>query len=86
MALARKGNQLAVRIRWNAPLTYLRMEITAGTQSRFAVSQDGTNWQPITLNLSEETARSLVRWDRISRPGLYQEGTEEAHFGYARMY
>ena len=98
MALVRKGNQLAVRIRldgkeqtlfeqrWNAPLTYLRMEITAGTQSRFAVSQDGTNWQPITLNLSEETARSLVRWDRISRPGLYQEGTEEAHFGYARMY
>ncbi|MGM9758509.1 MAG: family 43 glycosylhydrolase [Parabacteroides sp.] len=68
-----------------SPVTYLRMEVTEGTKSRFFISRDGTAWQEVALQLSEETARSLVRWDRISRPGLYQSGSQEARFGYVKM-
>lgn len=57
---------------------YLRMQVTGGTQCAFYWSKDGYAWNDLPTSLSEEETRSLVRWDRIFRPGLYQQGTKEA--------
>lgn len=67
---------------------YLRMKVSRGTEVSFAYSIDGTTWETVsTPNLSEDIMRSLIQWDRVSRPGLYHEGTlsEPAIFEYARM-
>lgn len=61
-----------------APTLYLRMKVTNGTQCAFYWSKDGNKWNDLPNTLSEEETRSLVRWDRIFRPGLYQQGAKEA--------
>lgn len=67
-----------------APAVYLRMKVTDGTHSTFYWSNDGTEWNEIIGDaLSAKEARSLVQWDRISRPGLYQEGSSAAPAVYA---
>lgn len=67
---------------------YLRMEVTEGTGVSFAWSLDGEAWNELSGGtLSAEDARSFVRWDRVSRPGLYQEGEAAAPaiYMYARL-
>lgn len=57
---------------------HLRMQVKAGLPYRFAWSKDGKKWTPVDHGLSEEAIRSLIRWDRVARPGLYHEGDEKA--------
>ena len=67
---------------------HLRMYVSRGTDISFAYSTDGTTWERLSAPaLSDEELRSLVQWDRVSRPGLYQEGEpdEEAVFEYVRL-
>ncbi len=63
---------------------YLRMKVTDGTHSTFYWSKDGQAWNEIVGEaLSAKETRSLIQWDRISRPGLYQEGNITAPAVYA---
>lgn len=63
---------------------YLRMKMTDGTHSTFYWSKDGQAWNEIVGEaLSAQETRSLIQWDRISRPGLYQEGNITAPAVYA---
>ncbi len=63
---------------------YLRMKVTDGTHSTFYWSKDGQAWNEIVgETLSAKETRSLIQWDRISRPGLYQEGDPTASAIYA---
>lgn len=70
-----------------AQALYLRMQVTDGTQCAFSWSKDGSEWNALTYSLPEEEMRSLVRWDRISRPGLYHEGDTKAPaiYGYCSL-
>lgn len=70
-----------------APSLYLRLKVTDGIHSSFTYSEDGKKWKEIEYNLPQSTLKSLVRWDRISRPGLYQQGATDkpAVFGYCRL-
>lgn len=61
-----------------APALHLRMQVKEGLPYRFAWSKDGKKWTPVGHGLSEEAIRSLIRWDRVARPGLYHEGDEKA--------
>lgn len=65
---------------------YLKMNVSDGTKSSFSWSSDGEKWNAVEVaSLSDAETRKLVQWDRISRPGLYQEGEQSARFGYCRM-
>ena len=67
-----------------APSLYLRMKVTDGIRCSFTYSEDGRKWKEIEYDLSPSALKSLVRWDRISRPGLYQQGAldKPAVYGY----
>lgn len=57
---------------------HLRMIVKNGCSCSFDWSEDGDRWNRIEADeLSDKEARSLVQWDRISRPGLYHEGSIE---------
>ena len=78
-----KEHQLADLPLPASPL-YLRMKVTDGTHSTFYWSKDGQAWNEIVGEaLSAKETRSLIQWDRISRPGLYQEGDPTALAVYA---
>ena len=66
---------------------YLRMSVKEGVHCSFSYSEDGRKWKELEYSLSPEAVRSLVRWDRISRPGLYQQGdiNKPAIYGYCRL-
>lgn len=66
---------------------YLKMKVADGIHCSFMYSQDGRVWKEVEYNLSPSAIKSLVRWDRISRPGLYQEGNTDqpAVYGYCRL-
>lgn len=66
---------------------YLKMKVADGIHCSFMYSQDGHEWKEVEYNLSPSAIKSLVRWDRISRPGLYQEGNTDqpAVYGYCRL-
>ena len=66
---------------------HLRMQVKAGLPYQFAWSKDGKQWTPVNHGLSEEAIRSLIRWDRVARPGLYHEGDEKepAVFEYCSL-
>lgn len=66
---------------------YLKMKVADGIHCSFMYSQDGRVWKEVEYNLSPSAIKSLVRWDRISRPGLYQEGNTDqpAIYGYCRL-
>lgn len=100
ITLGRAGNQLLVKQiqngketilykeRIRSAHTHLRMEVTDGKNCSFAWSADGKNWNPIYMNgTRQKDVKALVRWDRISRPGLYQEGGADApaHYAYCLM-
>ena len=57
---------------------HLRMHVKGGLADRFEWSRDGRKWARVNHGLSEEAIRSLIRWDRVARPGLYHEGDEQA--------
>lgn len=61
-----------------SPALHLRMKVKEGLPDQFAWSKDGKKWTPVSHGLSEEVIRSLIRWDRVARPGLYHEGDEKA--------
>ena len=61
-----------------SPALHLRMQVKEGLPFLFAWSKDGKSWNSLKHGLSEETIRSLIRWDRVARPGLYHEGDENA--------
>lgn len=78
-----KEHQLADLPLPASPL-YLQMKVTDGTHSTFYWSKDGQAWNEIVGEaLSAKETRSLIQWDRISRPGLYQEGDPTAPAVYA---
>ena len=78
-----KEHQLADLPLPASPL-YLRMKVTNGTHSTFYWSKDGQAWNEIVgEDLSAKETRSLNQWDRISRPGLYQERDPSAQAVYA---
>lgn len=100
ITMGRIGNKLAIKYIFNGKEEilaeiparmgniYLRMDITEGCNCSFFWSRDGRTWNNLPMNGSQcKNVQSLVRWDRISRPGLYQEGTDQsaARFGYCRM-
>ena len=66
---------------------YLRMSVKDGVHCSFSYSEDGRKWKELEYSLSPEAVRSLVRWDRISRPGLYQQGdiNKPAIYSYCRL-
>ena len=63
----------------------LRMYVKEGILSGFAWSEDGKAWNSANYGLPEQAVRSLVRWDRVARPGLYQEGDSPAVFEYCSL-
>lgn len=79
--------QLLAEMKLPASSIYLRMKVTDGIHCSFAYSEDGTEWKEMEYNLSQSAIKSLVRWDRISRPGLYQQGdiNKPAIYGYCRL-
>lgn len=70
-----------------APITHLQMQVTDGFHCSFSWSLDGKEWNNVPINgLQKVNMKALVRWDRVSRCGLYQEGTAEtAQFAYCRL-
>ena len=57
---------------------HLRMTVEGGLPTGFAWSMDGRKWTPVELDMADGAKRSLVRWDRVARPGLYHEGATDA--------
>lgn len=62
---------------------YLRMNVKGGHPEVFSYSWDRQHWLPIQEK--KEQQGSLVQWDRVARPGLFQQGEGVAVFEYARM-
>ena len=63
----------------------LRMEVEQGGNLRFSYRAEGTGWKP--MEAARFDANSLIRWDRVQRPGLVHCGTEDSPgaFSYFRM-
>lgn len=69
----------------SAKEVYLRVEVEKGCVFSFYRSDDGKVWQPVQgASLKGE---SLIRWDRVQRPGLLHNGDKDApaEFGYFKM-
>ena len=62
---------------------YLKMEVKGGHPEAFYYSLDGEKWNQ--FQESKEQQGSLVQWDRVARPGLFQQGDEAAEFEYATI-
>lgn len=64
---------------------YFKIEVTQGCMLKFWVSFDNELWQE--LNKQPMNWKSLVRWDRVSRPGLIHIGKKEepAEFDYFKL-
>lgn len=100
ITLGCKANKLAIKqlikgkeevlaeLPMRAPVAYLRLHVTEGVNCAFSWSLDGKEWNAVSINgLQKVNMKPLVRWDRVSRPGLYQEGVNEvAQFAYGRMF
>lgn len=70
---------------WTARNTYLRIEVVDGHQFRFYMSSNGKQWDRVKEN--RLNGESLIRWDRVQRPGLIHNGSndEPAVFAYFIM-
>lgn len=64
---------------------YLKIEVEQGCIFNFYKSKDGKIWNPILDTPLK--GESLIRWDRVQRPGLLHCGAKEvpAEFAYFRM-
>ncbi len=65
-------------VRLPGEAVHLRMTVEGGLPTGFAWSMDGRKWTPVELDMADGAKRSLVRWDRVARPGLYHEGATDA--------
>ena len=74
-------NQMALKL---STKTYLKIKVSEGYVCTFFWSNDGTNWNEIK-SLEVIDSKQLVRWDRVSRPGLIHNGKQVAEFSYFKM-
>ena len=96
IALGSEGNQLVLKTvqrgketilnKITLPSTqiYLKVEVTEGCDCTFFWSKDGTIWNEIKSSEVIDS-KQLVRWDRVSRPGLIHNGKQPAEFSYFKM-
>jgi hypothetical protein len=86
--LIKGKEEVLAELPMRAPVAYLRLHVTEGVNCAFSWSLDGKEWNAVSINgLQKVNMKPLVRWDRVSRPGLYQEGVNEAaQFAYGRMF
>ena len=88
LKLVCKGEkQLLADLPLPAPALHLRMQVKDGFPVQFAWSKDGKKWVSVNHAFSSEAMHSLIRWDRVARPGLYHEGSQEqpAIFEYCSL-
>jgi len=66
----------------NNSITYVRIEVKHGCQLNFFKSKDGKQWTKVNDSIIDFS--SLVRWDRVARPGLTHIGevNQPAEFSY----
>lgn len=69
-----------------AVFPYLKIEITDGYKCFFFWGPDGVKWNKIP-GMEMVDARELVRWDRVSRPGVIHSGEnhDRAEFSYFKL-
>ena len=98
IALGSKGKQLILKTvqkgevsilnKITLPTTeiYLKIEVSDGCLCSFFWSTDGKQWNEIKSSKTVDAAQ-LIRWDRVSRPGLIHNGkdSEPAEFSYFNM-
>ncbi|GAB3162777.1 family 43 glycosylhydrolase [Telluribacter humicola] len=60
----------------------LKMKVEKGYQIRFYWSNDGKGWKEVETGPTYYNGDFLPPWDRSPRPGLMQNGTAPAAFGY----
>lgn len=54
---------------------WLRMDVENGCNSSFYWSTDGKAWNKVSLEGEDRAyGQSMLRWDRVARPGLIHEG------------
>lgn len=63
---------------------YLKMTVKGGMASGFYWSKDPQHWKEIPVE-DAGIPGFLPPWDRSSRPGLLQQGTDPAAFGFFRI-
>ncbi|MBZ4191354.1 family 43 glycosylhydrolase [Niabella beijingensis] len=72
-------------VKINGALTcYLKMTVMEGKPSGFYWSNDPHNWKAVDMD-GTGISGFLPPWDRSSRPGLQQQGTAPAAFGFFRI-
>lgn len=66
-------------------VAYVRIEVKHGCQLYFFRSNDGKQWTKVNDNTIDFS--SLVRWDRVARPGLIHIGEENqpAEFSFFKL-
>lgn len=66
---------------------YLKMEVTDGCNCAFFQSADGKKWTAVKGMDAAGTAKDLIPWDRVARPGLIHCGSanEPAVFSFFKM-
>ena len=64
---------------------YLKIEVEQGCIFHFYQSRDGKTWQ--SVRNTSFNGESLIRWDRVQRPGLLHSGDKNvpAEFAYFKM-
>ena len=64
---------------------YLKLEVEQGCIFHFYKSLDGKTWQ--SVQNTPFKGKSLIRWDRVQRPGLLHYGDKDvlAEFSYFKM-
>ena len=64
---------------------YLKLEGEQGCIFHFYKSLDGKTWQ--SVQNTPFKGKSLIRWDRVQRPGLLHYGDKDvpAEFSYFKM-
>ena len=64
---------------------YLKIEVEQGCIFHFYQSRDGKTWQ--SVRNTPFKGESLIRWDRVQRPGLLHSGDKNvpAEFAYFKM-
>lgn len=65
----------------NGPVQ-LKIGVKNGSQLRFFWSEVGKPWKELSINGAYYDGNFLPPWDRSPRPGLLQNGTAPATFGY----
>lgn len=69
----------------STPTPYLRFTLAHGAYLHFYYSDNGQDWKSIRPTPLD--AKTLLRWDRVQRPGLFHAGDNDAPgiFDYFRL-